>query len=269
MMPTTDARFAGTLPYHYERLLVPMLFEPYALDLVRRAAGLAPAQVLEIAAGTGIVTRHLAAALPAAHIVATDLNPDMLAVAQSAVAAPLVTWRQADAMALPFGDGTFDLALCQFGVMFFPDKPAAFAQVRRVLRPGGRFLFNVWDALDTNELASVLQAAMDTCFPGDPPRFFTRTPHGYHDRAAIAGDLALAGFARPSIDTVALPANAPGARAVAEGFCQGTPLRAEIEARGGDVIAVTAAAADHLERHFGAGEFRAGLQAHVISALAA
>ncbi|GGX94749.1 methyltransferase domain-containing protein [Massilia dura] len=264
-MTSADARFAGPLPRCYERYLVPLLFEPYALDLARRAVALAPRQVLEIAAGTGIVTRQLAASLPSARIVATDLNPDMLAVGRAAAALPQVSWQPADAMQLPFDDAGFDLLVCQFGAMFFPDKRRAFAEARRVLLPGGRLLFNVWDALPANAFAAAVQASMEELFPGDPPRFFARTPHGYHDKAAIARDLAAAGFASPpDIETVTLQGRAASAADVAAGFCQGTPLRNEIEARAGDPVTAAVVAAAHLERRFGKGPIRGAMRAHVI-----
>jgi ubiquinone/menaquinone biosynthesis C-methylase UbiE len=134
-----DSSFTGSIPELYERALVPLLFTPYALDMARRAAQRRPQRILEIAAGTGAVTRHLLQDIPAAHIVATDLNPAMLEQARKAVDSPRVEWRQADAQELPFPDASFDAVLCQFGVMFFPDKVRAFSEARRVLKPGGMY----------------------------------------------------------------------------------------------------------------------------------
>ncbi len=267
MTTSADARFAGPLPAQYERHLVPLLFTPYARDLADRAAALAPGAVLELAAGTGIVTRHLAAALPAASVVATDLNPAMVEVGQRL--APHATWRAADAQALPFADGSFDAVLCQFGVMFFPDRAAAYAEARRVLRPGGRFLFSAWDAVAANAFANIVQCAMRDLFPDDPPAFLARTPHGYHDPGLIAQDLARAGFtAAPAVDTVTLQGHAPDAGSAATGFCQGTPLGAEIVARGGDLDRVSAAVAYRLAQRFGYGPIAGPLRAHVISVAA-
>ena len=159
-MVGSDKVFAGSVPELYERFLVPLIFQPYARELAARAAALAPRRVLETAAGTGVLTRALAAQLPAdTHIVATDLNPPMLAEAERRLADPRVAWRQADALALPFDDAGFDVVACQFGVMFFPDKARAFAEARRVLRPGGLFVFNVWDAIATNEFADAVTFA--------------------------------------------------------------------------------------------------------------
>src|SRR6266404_4632332 len=134
----TDKFFAGSIPKLYESYLVPLIFEPYAADIAGRLASRSPGRVLEIAAGTGVVTRALVSTLPdRTAIVATDLNQTMLDQAAVTGTRRPVEWRQADAMQLPFTDGAFDAVVCQFGVMFFPDKPKAFAEARRVLKPGG------------------------------------------------------------------------------------------------------------------------------------
>ncbi len=187
----SDATFAGSLPAFYQQYLVPLIFEPYAADLAQRLTGRPLRRVLEIAAGTGVVTRRLASALPeSVAIVATDLNQGMLDQAAAAGTSRPVEWRQADAAQLPFPDEAFDAVVCQFGVMFFPDKARAFAEARRVLCPGGVFLFNVWDRIEENEFADVITAELATLYPADPPRFLARTPHGYADRAIIeAGSL--------------------------------------------------------------------------------
>lgn len=267
-MEATDKVFAGPIPQIYERLLVPLIFRPYAGDLADRVAGLRPANVLELAAGTGALTRAMAARLGGASIVATDLNQPMLDLAamhQSSDAR--IAWQQADAMALPFADGSFDVAACQFGVMFFPDKPKSHGEVRRVLRPGGRYLFNVWDAVASNEFTAVLLDALAEVFPADPPRFIERTPHGYHDIGTIELDLMAGGFARPTIERVGKRARAESAVDVATGFCQGTPVRGEIEARGAPgLMAATEAVAKALERRFGSGPIEGGIAAFVVSA---
>jgi len=265
-MRGTDASFAGSIPALYEQYLVPMIFAPYAADLARRAVVARPRRVLEIAAGTGVVTRALVDALPDADIIATDLNPAMLEQAQSVGTARPVQWRQADAMALPFADGEFDAVVCQFGVMFFPDKPHAFAEVRRVLKPGGTFLFNVWDRVEENEFADAIGDALAREFPDDPPRFMARTPHGYHDVAAIARDLAAAGFApAPRIETLAFRSRAQSPRIVAFAYCQGTPWRNEIEARDASRLeAATDAAEAEIARRFGTGGVDGKIQAHVV-----
>ena len=185
--PGSDTVFAGSIPEFYDTQLVPLIFEPYATDLARRIAALAPSRVLETAAGTGVVTRALARALPAStELVATDLNQPMLDHAAAIGTARSVAWQKADAMQLPFDDASFDVVACQFGAMFFPDKARAFAEARRVLRPGGTLVFNVWDRIEENEFADVVTGALALVFPADPPRFMARTPHGYSDRRVIA-----------------------------------------------------------------------------------
>src|SRR5258706_7272698 len=173
--PATDKVFSGSIAELYEKYLVPLIFEPYATDVATRLVSRSPATVLEIAAGTGVVTRALASALPeGTSIVATDLNQPMLDQAAKVGTKRPVQWRQADAMQLPFADASFDTVACQFGVMFFPDRGAAFAEARRVLRPGGALLFNVWDRIEQNEFAHAVDGAVAAQFPADPPRFLAR-----------------------------------------------------------------------------------------------
>lgn len=263
----SDRVFSGSIPPFYERYLVPLIFAPYAVELASRVAQRPPARVLEIAAGTGVVTRQLAEVLPAtATIVATDLNPPMLDHAAALGTCRPVEWRQADAQALPFADAAFDAVVCQFGAMFFPDKAGAFAEAKRVLRPGGAFIFNVWDHIAHNEFADVVTAALAEVFPGDPPQFLARVPHGYHDTAAIADDLARGGFARPpAITTVAARSRADTPELPAIAYCQGTPLRNEIESRDPARLAeATAVAAAALARCFGTGAVDGRIQAHVV-----
>ena len=269
--PGTDSVFAGSVPELYDTFLVPLIFAPYADDLARRVASIAPSRVLETAAGTGVVTRAMARILPArAELVATDLNQPMLDWAVAVGTARPVRWQQADAMKLPFADASFDVVACQFGVMFFPDKAAAFAEARRVLRPGGILLFNAWDRIEESDFADVVTEALAGLFPADPPRFLARTPHGYHDRAAIARDLAEGGFAAaPRFETVAARSRAASARDPAVAFCQGTPLRNEIVARSGATLAeATTACAAAIAARFGNGPVDGGMQAHVVAVLA-
>ncbi len=264
----TDKIFAGSIPKLYESHLVPLIFEPYAADIAWRLTSRSPSRVLEIAAGTGVVTRALVSALPdRTAIVATDLNQAMLDQAIAIGTSRPVEWRQADAMQLPFADGAFDAVVCQFGAMFFPDKSKAFAEARRVLRPRGVFIFNVWDRIEENEFADVVTAAMEAVFPQDPPRFLARTPHGYHERATIERDVAQGGFeAWPEIVTVAERSRAESARVPAVAFCQGTPLRNEIEARNaGRLGEATDVATQAIARRFGNGAVDGKIQAHVVS----
>jgi SAM-dependent methyltransferase len=267
-MTAGDTAFAGSIPQIYERYLVPLIFAPYAIDIASRVQALRPQRVLEIAAGTGVVTRELARALPASTtIVATDLNQAMLDQAMTTGTPRPVEFRTADAMKLPFDDASFDAVVCQFGVMFFPDKPAAMREARRVLRPGGALVFNAWDRIEHNEFALAATDALAGVFPDDPPRFMARTPHGYHDVAVIARDVTLGGFASHTLDTVAARSRAETARAPAIAYCEGTPLRNEIESRdAGKLAAATDAAEKLIAARFGAGPVDGAIQAHVVVA---
>ncbi len=267
-MSEADRVFAGSIPAVYERYLGPLIFQPYAVDLAARVANTAASRVLETAAGTGILTRALAGRLPdATEIVATDLNQPMLDFAAVQPGTTGVTWRSADALSLPFFDQSFDVVACQFGAMFFPDKVAAYREARRVLRPGGCFVFSVWDRIEENEFAAVVTEAVAALFPGDAPSFLKRTPHGYHDAARIRGELAAAGFARTAVETIEHRSHTPGYRDPAIGYCQGTPLRNEIEARDATRLGeATEAAAAALGSRFGFGAIDGKMQAHVITA---
>jgi ubiquinone/menaquinone biosynthesis C-methylase UbiE len=268
MSADTDKVFAGSIPRLYETYLVPLIFEPYADDLVRRLAARPLGRVLEVACGTGVVTRRLASALPPdVSIVATDLNRPMLEHAAALGTARSVEWRTADAQQLPFEDGSFDAVVCQFGAMFFPDKAGAYAEARRVLRAGGVLLFNVWDRIEENEFADVVTEEVGALFPADPPRFLARTPHGYHALDRIAQELRAGGFeAPPQADTVTATSRAASPELVAVAYCQGTPLRNEIEARDAARLEeATARAAAALARRFGAGPIEGRIQAHVLT----
>lgn len=268
-MADTDKVFAGSIPKFYDTLMVPLIFAAYASDLAARVAAFAPRSVLETAAGSGVVTRALAPRLDAAaRYVVTDLNQPMLDYAASRQGADdRIAWRQADALALPFDDGAFDVVACQFGAMFFPDRVAGYAEARRVLRPGGHFVFNVWDRIEANAFADDVTNALAAVFPHDPPRFLARTPHGYHDIALIRAELKRAGFARVETETRAEQSRAASARDVATAYCQGTPLRNEIEARGAAMLeSATDSAAAAIARRCGNGPVAGRIQAHVIVA---
>ncbi|MCB4769527.1 class I SAM-dependent methyltransferase [Ancylobacter sp. Lp-2] len=268
-MPGNDSVFAGAIPEIYERLLVPVLFAPFAADLAMRVAALEPYRVLEIAAGTGAVTRALAERLPEqARLVATDLNPAMLEIAAHGIHDPRIDWRQADAMALPFGDGLFDAVVCQFGMMFLPDKLQGFREVRRVLAPGGTLMFNVWDRLATHDFGQAATDALAALFPEDPPRFLERTPHGYHSLDRLYEDVSAAGLVGFTATVVNHVGRATSARDLAVAFCQGTPLRGEIEARApGRLDEVTNAVAPMLKARFGPGAIEGRMRAIVVSAM--
>jgi ubiquinone/menaquinone biosynthesis C-methylase UbiE len=269
-MTTTDKVFAGSIPEIYDRLLVPLIFETYARDLAARVTRVAPGNVLETAAGTGVLTRAMASQLPAgASITVTDLNAPMLDRAMSRLSADnRISWRQADALELPFVDQSFDAVVCQFGVMFFPDKVAGYREARRVLKPDGNFFFNVWDKIANNEFADVITQALAGVFPHDPPRFMARTPHGYHDVERIREELTTAGFARISVEMVEGKSVAPSPREPAIAFCQGTPLRNEIVERDASRLEdATNKAAQALADRFGTGTIEGRIRAYVIHAL--
>ena len=270
-MLEADKVFTGSIPESYDRYMVPLIFAAYARDLTQRAASLAPSAVLEIAAGTGVVTRALAPLLAqGTRYTVSDLNQPMLDYAAAQQGADQrISWQQADAMALPFADASFDLVICQFGAMFFPDRPAAYREARRVLQPGGHLLFNVWDRIESNVFANDVTNALAQLFPSDPPRFLARTPHGYGDTALIRADLNAAGFRDIAIETRAEVSRAASARIPAIAYCQGTVLRSEIEARNpGGLDAATAYTATALAARHGSGEVAAPIQAHIIRARA-
>lgn len=229
-----------------EQHLVPLILEPYAAELAQRVQGRHLDRVLEIDGGCGLVTRHLAQCVPAAcELVAT----------------------QTDGRQLPFANASFDAVLCQFGAMFFADKTQAFAEVRRVLRPGGVFLFDVWDRLEHNEFADVVTRSMADLFPQDPPRFLARTLYGFHNIDTLMGHLGRAGFVRvPDVETVTARSRAASAEIPAVAYCQGTELRTEIEERGPRRLAeATQAATEMLARRFGRGKVDGKIQAHVFT----
>ena len=269
-MTESDKVFAGSIPELYDAYLVPMIFTDYAADLAGRVAALAPEKVLETAAGSGVVTRALAARLdPAARYVVTDLNQPMLDLAaQRQGPDDRITWQQADALNLPFDDAYFDVVVCQFGVMFFPDRVAGYKEARRVLKPGGRFLFSVWDHIGVNAFADIVTQTAASVFPEDPPQFLARTPHGHHDISTIRKNLSAAGFADISISTLTKASPAPSPRHAAVAYCEGTPLRTEIEARDANLLNhIIERATQAITQRYGDGPVTAMIQAHIVTAV--
>jgi len=268
-MAESDKVFAGSIPKLYDTLMVPLIFEAYAANMAELVAAFSPGAVLETAAGSGAVTRALAPKLkPDAHYVVTDLNLPMLDYATTRQGFDgRIEWRQADALALSFEDASFDVVCCQFGAMFFPNRVAGYAEARRVLRPGGRFVFSVWDCIEENAFADDVTNAVAAIFPHDPPRFLARTPHGYHDVALIREELRHAGFADIRIETREEVSRSPSARAAATAYCQGTPLRNEIEARDASLLQIaTDRASQAIASRHGEGPVAGKIQAHVIVA---
>jgi ubiquinone/menaquinone biosynthesis C-methylase UbiE len=267
-MGDSDIVFDGSIPAIYDRYLVPMLFRPYAELAAERARASNPARIVETAAGTGVVTLALHEALPEAEIVATDLNQPMLDEAAQRIAAPNVSFLQADALSLPFDDGSFDMAVCQFGVMFFPDKVKGNNEARRVLRDGGTYMTLIWDSVDKNLATSIAGKAVAQLFPEDAEGFYLRLPFRYHDTDLIQSDMRSAGFENVTIERVELVSRAASARDAAVGLTQGTPMRTEIEKRGPGKLHNATDAAEAALRHFeGPNGFEAPMAAYLVTAI--
>jgi ubiquinone/menaquinone biosynthesis C-methylase UbiE len=267
-MTDQNAAFAGSIPQHYDQYLGPLLFEPYARDLISRLSFAAGDAVLELACGTGIVTRRIVESLPlGASLTATDLNEAMLAVAQRKVdSSEPVTWQTADACALPFGDDWFDTVVCQFGLMFFPDKPAALREVHRVLHPEGHFAFNVWDSLEQNPLGRIAHQVISRYFTSDPPSFY-HVPFGMHEVEPIVRMLKQAGFAEIVHTTQAFEAESVSALDAARGLVTGSPVIMAIQERAtasaNDIVKEVAAA---LAAEGGSAPLKLPMRAHIFTA---
>lgn len=268
-MAHTDKIFSGSIPDIYDEYLVPLIFEPYAADMAKRVAGGTPKAVLETAAGSGVVTRALAPLLGrGTRYVVTDLNQPMLdrAISQQPDK-DQIEWVQADALDLPFEDQSFDAVCCQFGVMFFPDKVAGYKEALRVLKKGGTFVFNIWDRIEENEFAQSVTATAARFFPDNPPVFLARTPHGHGDIDRVVSDLEKAGFATTDSFTLTEQSRAPTPYVPAFAYCQGTPLRNELEDReAGCLERITDAAAADIQETFGSGPVSGRIQGHVFVA---
>lgn len=252
-MSQQNAAFTGSIPHEYDQRLGPIVFEDFADRLAVRVVNHHPSSVLELAAGTGIVTCRLRERLPpTVEIVATDLNADMLAVARTKFAPDAaVALRTADAMALPFTDGRFSLVACQFGVMFFPDLTEYLKEARRVLEPGGRYLFSVWDSHAFNPFARIAHKVAGDFFPDDPPQFYL-APFHLHAIDPVKASLLEAGFADVTIHVDHLEKRVPSAADFARGMIHGNPLGSEIRARGGvDPDVVVEAVESALRAEFG------------------
>ncbi len=267
-MSSDASNFIGSIPEDYDRSLGPIIFADYAADIARRTAACGPARVLETAAGTGIVTRQLRNLLPASvHLVATDLNPPMLEVARTKIRpGEQAEFQLADATALPFQNGSFDAVVCQFGVMFFPEKVKSYREVHRVLAPAGRYLFNVWDSHDYNPFGRIAHDVVGSFFPDDPPQFYS-VPFSYHQIDAIKESLIDAGFTDITIAVSWLEKEIPDMALFARGLAYGNPVIDQIRARGGvDPDRVVDAMTQALRQEFGADPGRMSLQAIVFSA---
>jgi SAM-dependent methyltransferase len=266
-MKEPELRFTGSVPEKYEALMVPLIFRPYAKELADRVRAFQPLRVLETAAGTGAVTRALHEALPDAEIVATDLNQPMLDVNAERIRSDRVRFVEADAQQLPFGDGSFDLVVCQFGSMFFPDKVRGHAEARRVLGEGGRYLLAIWDAIERNPLTGTTQQVLIDTFPDDPPLFMREGPFGYSDPLRIETDLHDAGFDTVEIETVELRSRSPSAHDAAAALCYGTPMGAELDEReSGSLERVFPLVEQALRQFEGPDGIDAPMSAHIVTA---
>ena len=267
-MAETDTKFVGPVPQIYDALMVPMLFQPFAEDIAARVAALNPEAVLETAAGSGVVTRVLAPLLgPKVRYVVTDLNEPMLDLAKARQGPSGIEWGVADALNLPYADAEFDVLCCQFGVMFFPDRPKGYAEARRVLKPGAPFIFSAWDSLAENGVSSTVWDAVLAQFPVDPPSFFPRGPHGYHNADVIRADLAKAGFADVTVEWVSKVSHVARARNAAEALMLGTPFRMEMMTRDPSRLPVLVDACEAaLIARYGTGPIAAPIRALVVTA---
>ena len=266
-MTATNTVFAGSIPAVYDQYMVPLVFAPYASLVAERAASFQPRHILETAAGTGVVTEALHRAVPHAEIVATDLNPPMLEQAKRRLGHGTVRFQQADAQSLPFNDGSFNLVVCQFGLMFVPDKVRANSEARRVLRDAGRYMLVIWDHIDRNVATKTAGRAVADLFPGEAARFYERVPFGYHDVGKIEQDLRAAGFTSVEFETVELRSCAASARDAAIALVQGTPMRSDIEQIDPAMLGkATDAAAGALAQFEGPEGFDAPMSAHLVTA---
>jgi ubiquinone/menaquinone biosynthesis C-methylase UbiE len=266
-MSEANARFLGTIPELYDRHLGPVIFEPYAADLARRVTVAAGEPVLEIACGTGILTQQLHAHLsPKVRLVATDLNQPMIDYARSKMGAvERIDWRPADAASLPFASGSFSALACQFGLMFVPDKQAAFRQARRVLAKGGLFAFNVWGSFDHNPFGRIAHETIGSFFSADPPNFY-QVPFGFHDPNALRQLLEASDFGHVALESVTLEVRSPSAESLAVGLIKGNPVSIAIQERGVALDPIVDALEAALARVGGDHPFRSTMRALVVTA---
>ena len=251
-----------------DRYLAPSLLAPFADDMARRLSRISAGPLLETAADTGVLTQAIASTMSAGMIIiATDPDPDRIAHAASRPGVARVTFQQADPATLPFADATFGIVTCHFGLASMPDRPRAFHEARRVMKPGARLVFSLPAHIRHNPVADCLNHALAALFPADPPSFLATVLHGYADNDQVDDDLTDAGFTDAIYTSVELPYVAASAHDAALGYCLGSGLRAELEARAsGDLASVVHAAADALRQRFGSGPIEATMRAHIISA---
>lgn len=262
----TPIAFSGNIPKYYDSFLGPMFFEPFALDMANRVGKIAPMELLELASGTGRLTKLLPAVLSKdAHIIASDINPAMVNFGRSIIEGDNVEWQQVDAVSLPFPDATFDCITVTFGVMFYSDRVKAFKEAFRVLKPGGTFIFSAWDEIKNNPMANIVNSTLKHFFPVDTPAFYT-VPFSYHDENLINDNLHEAGFKNVAMEIVKLTGYSKSNDSAAKGLIYGTPTITAIEERDGEIINDVM---EHLKREiaarFGTQSLPVPLQARIVS----
>lgn len=259
--------FTGSVPQNYDAYLGPFLFEPYAIDIAQRISQKGFQNVLEIACGTGRVTNHLLQVLDnSAHVTATDLNKEMLQVAQEKISDERISWMVADALDLPFDNEVFDLVVCQFGVMFFPDKQKAFQNVHRVLKNGGQYIFNVWDDVKYNDATLMTQDVMQEVLQKDAPDFLKKGPFSYFDQKQIENDLSSAGFTNIKFEVVEKMGIAATSDNVIKGLLEGSPLANYLQESHAPVDIIKEKLKTSLEEKYGKQNLTIPMQAIVCSA---
>lgn len=267
--PQPSIAFSGSIPQNYDRYLGPLFFEPFALDMAERVRALRPKNLLEVACGTGRATRHFVDAIsPGGAIVATDINPAMVAYASNQLGLHRsIQWDIVDAVSLPYPDNTFDCIVSQFGVMFYSDRPKAYAEALRVLKPGGMFLFTAWDKIEHNPVARLTDETITDFFPIDTPAFY-KVPFSYHNEYQIRDELAAGGFEEVHTVLLRLTGHSADSQSAARGLLEGTPVFSAIVERDESLLPpMRQALSTGLAETFGAAQLDVPLQARLVVAM--